>query len=136
MTIPGKSGDSRYRPVTGPSACLKYTKTSIAQSIFATYPLSHGADELACVASTASIGLGANVTEVPAVVVALSHDLLPRVVQRRNELCEETASGFRGQKVPEAPGAAPERRPPVVVELAWRCPVALVSWRGLLQTRT
>lgn len=71
--------------------------------------------KLAGVASAACVGFRANVPEVVAIVVTVTHDLGLGVVQGRVQLIKESLSTFFRELVPQTPCAAPESGQPVII---------------------
>lgn len=90
------------------------------------YPDSHGLDELARVAAALARGLGANVDEVVAVVVAVAHDLVLGLVQPGEQLGKVAVSPARREQVVEPPRARAQQGEPVVRVRGGRGPVLCV----------
>lgn len=80
-------------------------------------------DQLPRIAFPSRRRFGADVDEIPRVVVARPEHVVFRVVQQRQELVEEAALAFGGELVIEAPEAAAQDGAPVVHVLARRHPV-------------
>ena len=94
---------------------------------------SHILNQLGRVPAPAPAGLGAQVDEVVAVVVAVAHDVALGVVQQGQQLAVIAAAALGRQLPIEAPHAAAQRRPPVVHGLAGREPVAEQKRVGVSQ---
>lgn len=74
------------------------------------------------------VGLGAEVDQVPGVVVAVAEDGGLGVVEQRQDLLEEARFALGREPEVELPDAAPEDRPPSVEVLAGRDPGVEASW--------
>lgn len=83
----------------------------------------HILDEFACVALAARGHLGAEVHEIPGVVVTGAHDLMLGVVQEGEELVEEAGFAFAREFVVKAPETTAEDGQVVVHVLAGWHPV-------------
>ena len=82
----------------------------------------HVLDQLRRIPPAAAAGLGAQVDEVVAVVIAVAHDIVLGVVQQGQQLLVVSPAALGGELPREAPQAAAQRRPPIVHGLAGKDP--------------
>lgn len=76
--------------------------------------LGHIFDDLPGIPFASARRAGADIDQVPALLVPLSHDLKLCIMQKREELVEEALAAFLRELVVETPQAGTEDREPIV----------------------
>ncbi len=116
----------------GESVVTPGKEIRLVMVVVAAYLASDMLDELLSVTLASCRGLGADVDEIPGLVVAAGAEHVALgVVQERQELVEEAALALGGQLVLQAPQAAAQDGAPVVHVLARRHPVGSRVWAAV-----